>query len=285
MYKINLLNYLVIIILFFSYSISSQSQSNFEPMPLPLLPSQEVVGRFPTYSISGSSKNLKILIDILHKNNYLENKKADYILNVSQISFKLLKAKGNIVLNSFDYKESSYSEFSDLLDAESGYYELIELKNSGSNDYKLSDIFSKAELGKEGARIGESIEIEFVYRSKTKKNGYLTIYLFTTDGMIAQIFPNKYDTNSLLKPNDNYKFPTTNATKKYAIEASTPVGNDRLVLIITEKPLLFSTENIKNYGHLSVLQNNKKLELTRIKQEIKNLSSYGLYEIILDIKE
>ncbi len=285
MYKNKFSNYLVTIILFFSSSISPQSQSNFEPMPLPLLPSQEKVGRFPTYSISGSSKNLKILIDILHKNNYLENKKADYILNVSQNSFKLLKAKSNIVLNSFDYKESSYSEFSDLLDAESGYNELIELKNSGSNDYKLSDIFSKAELGKEGARIGESIEIEFVYRSKTKKNGYLTIYLFTTDGTIAQIFPNKYDTNSLLKPNDNYKFPTPNATKKYTIEASTPVGNDRLVLIITEKPLLFSTENVKNYGHLSVLQNNKKLELTRIKQEIKSLSSYGLYEIILDIKE
>jgi hypothetical protein len=90
-------------------------------------------------------------------------------LNVSQNSFKLLKAKGNIVLNTFEYRESSYLEFSDLLDAEAGYFELIELKNNGNSDYKLSDIFSKAELGKEGARIGESIELEFVYRSKTKK--------------------------------------------------------------------------------------------------------------------
>jgi hypothetical protein len=261
------------------------SQNIFAPIPLPLLPSQDVQENSPTYSISGSSKNLNTLKDILHKYNYSENKKADYILNVSQDSFKLLKAKGNIVLNTFEYRESSYLEFSDLLDAEAGYFELIELKNNGNSDYKLSDIFSKAELGKEGARIGESIELEFVYRSKTKKNGYLTIYLFTTDGMVAQIFPNKYDTNNLLNPNDNYKFPTSNATKKYKLEASTPVGNDRLLLIITEKPILFSNDSIKNYGHLSVLQKNRKLELTKIKQEIKNLSSYGLYEIVLDIKE
>jgi hypothetical protein len=261
------------------------SQNIFAPIPLPLLPSQDVQENSPTYSISGSSKNLNTLKDILNKYNYSENKKADYILNVSQDSFKLLKAKGNIVLNTFEYRESSYLEFSDLLDAEAGYFELIELKNNGNSDFKLSDIFSKAELGKEGARIGESIELEFVYRSKTKKNGYLTIYLFTTDGMVAQIFPNKYDTNNLLNPNDNYKFPTSNATKKYKLEASTPVGNDRLLLIITEKPLLFSNDSIKNYGHLSVLQKNRKLELTKIKQEIKNLSSYGLYEIVLDIKE
>ena len=285
MLKINFLKLIIIFIFLLSLSLFSQSQNQYSPVPLPLLPSQEIGGRFPTYSISGSSKNLNNLIDILRKNNYSENKKSDYILNVSQDSFKLLKAKGNIVLNSFDYKESSYSDFSDLLDAEAGYFDLIELKNNGSNDYKLSDIFSKAELGKEGARIGESIELEFVYRSKTKKNGYLTIYLFTTDGMIAQIFPNKYDTNNLLNPNDNYKFPTSNATKKYKLEASTPVGNDRIMLIVTERPLLFSNDNVKNYGHLSVLQKNKKQELSRIKQELKSMSSYGLYEIVLDIRE
>lgn len=283
MLKINFLKLIIILIFLLPLSLFSQSQNS--PVPLPLLPSQEIGERFPTYSISGSSKNLNNIIDILRKYNYSENKKADYILNVSQNSFKLLKAKGNIVLNTFEYIENSYSEFSDLLDAEAGYFALIELKNNGSNDYKLSDIFSKAELGKEGAKIGESIELEFVYRSKTKKNGYLTIYLFTTDGMIAQIFPNKYDTNNLLNPNDNYKFPTSNATKKYKLEASTPVGNDRLMLIVTEKSLLFSNENVKNYGHLSVLQKNKKQELNRIKQELKSMSSYGLYEIVLDIKE
>ena len=283
MLKINFLKLIIIFIFLLPLSLFSQSQNS--PIPLPLLPSQEIGERFPTYSISGSSKNLNNLIDILRKYNYSENKKADYVLSVSQDSFKLLKAKGNIVLNTFEYRESSYTEFSNLLDAEAGYFDLIELKNNGSNDYKLSDIFSKAELGKEGARIGESIELEFVYRSKTKKNGYLTIYLFTTDGMIAQIFPNKYDTNNLLNPNDNYKFPTSNATKKYKLEASTPVGNDRLMLIVTEKSLLFSNDNVKNYGHLSVLQKNKKQELSRIKQELKSMSSYGLYEIVLDIRE
>ena len=283
--KFLVFKFVIIIYAFLPFTLYSQSQSNYAPIPLPLLSSQDVQENSPSYSVSGSSKNLNILKDILNKYNYTENKKADYLLNVSQNSFKLLKAKGNITLNTFEYRESSYSEFSDLLDAEAGYFELIQLKNNGSNDYKLSDIFSKAELGKEGARIGESIELEFVYRSKTKKNGYLTIYLFTTDGTIAQIFPNKYDTNNLLNPNDNYKFPTSNATKKYKLEASTPVGNDRLLLIITEKSLQFSSENIKNYGHLSVLQKNRKLELNKIKQEIKSLSSYGLYEIVLDIKE
>jgi hypothetical protein len=79
--------------------------------------------------------------------------------------------------------------------------------------------------------------------------------------MVAQIFPNKYDTNNLLNPNDNYKFPTSNATKKYKLEASTPVGNDRLLLIVTEKSLLFSNDNVKNYGHLSVLQKNRKARI------------------------
>lgn len=274
----------LLLVLLFPIIESLYPQSVFSPVPLSLLPDKNTEIHY-TYSIVGKSNSTSSIVNILSEYNFIENKNSDYIIDLSSNSFKFTRRKKNILLGSFDYSTPSLKEFSSMVDTEAGYSRLISLKNNGNNDYKINDLFSKAEQGKEGARIGESIELEFVYRSKTKKIGYLTIYLFTTDGMIAQIFPNKYDTNNILNPNDNYKFPTQNAIKPYKLEAVPPVGNDRLVLIITEKSFSFSSNNIKNYGHLIVLLKNKYEELKKITEELKSTESFGLYEIVLDIKE
>ncbi len=274
----------VLFLTFFFSPLALFSQSQNSPMPLSLLP--EKVNHFPlSFSIQGKSEHSTSIKDILSEYNFTEKKNGEYTLELSNNSFKMIRTKKNILLSSFDYSKSSLKSFADLVDAEAGYSRLISLKNSGNNDYKINELFSKAELGKEGAHVGESIELEFVYRSKTKKQGYLSIYLFTTDGMIAQIFPNKYDSDNLLNPNDNYKFPTQNASKPYKLEAAPPVGNDRIVLIITQKPLSFQTSNTKNYGHLTVLLKNKDEEMKKISDELKSIESYGLYEMILDIRE
>jgi len=273
-----------IFIILFSVIENLYSQSVFSPIPLSLLPDKNKEISY-TYSIVGKSNSITSIVNILSEYNFIENSNSDYIIELSSNSFKFTRKKKNVLLGSFDYSTASLKEFSSMVDAEAGYSRLISLKNNGNNDYKINELFSKAEQGKEGARIGDSIELEFVYRSKTKKVGYLTIYLFTTDGMIAQIFPNKYDTNNILNPNDNYKFPTQNAIKPYKLEAAPPVGNDRLVLIITQKSFSFSSNNIKNYGHLIVLLKNKYEELKKITEELKSTESFGLYEIVLDIKE
>jgi len=273
-----------IFIILFSVIENLYSQSVFSPIPLSLLPDKNKEISY-TYSIVGKSNSITSIVNILSEYNFIENSNSDYIIELSSNSFKFTRKKKNVLLGSFDYSTASLKEFSSMVDAEAGYSRLISLKNNGNNDYKINELFSKAEQGKEGARIGDSIELEFVYRSKTKKVGYLTIYLFTTDGMIAQIFPNKYDTNNILNPNDNYKFPTQNAIKPYKLEAAPPVGNDRLVLIITQKSFSFSPNNIKNYGHLIVLLKNKYEELKKITEELKSTESFGLYEIVLDIKE
>jgi len=273
-----------IFIILFSVIENLYSQSVFSPIPLSLLPDSNAVIPY-TYSIVGKSNSITSIVNILSEYNFIENSNSDYIIELSFNSFKFTRKKKNVLLGSFDYSTASLKEFSSMVDAEAGYSRLISLKNNGNNDYKINELFSKAEQGKEGARIGDSIELEFVYRSKTKKMGYLTIYLFTTDGMIAQIFPNKYDTNNILNPNDNYKFPTQNAIKPYKLEAAPPVGNDRLVLIITQKSFSFSPNNTKNYGHLIVLLKNKYEELKKITEELKSTESFGLYEIVLDIKE
>jgi hypothetical protein len=274
----------LLFVLLFPVIESLYPQSVFSPIPLSLLPDKNAEIPY-SYSIVGKSNSTTSIVNILSENNFIENNNSDYIIELFSNSFKFTRKKKNILLGSFDYSTASLKDFSSMVDAEAGYSRLISLKNNGNNDYKINELFSKAEQGKEGARIGDSIELEFVYRSKTKKVGYLTIYLFTTDGMIAQIFPNKYDTNNILNPNDNYKFPTQNAIKPYKLEAAPPVGNDRLVLIITQKSFSFSPNNIKNYGHLIVLLKNKSEELKKITEELKSTESFGLYEIVLDIKE
>lgn len=274
----------LLFVLLFPVIESLYPQSVFSPIPLSLLPDKNAEIPY-SYSIVGKSNSTTSIVNILSENNFIENNNSDYIIELFSNSFKFTRKKKNVLLGSFDYSTASLKEFSSMVDAEAGYSRLISLKNNGNNDYKINELFSKAEQGKEGARIGDSIELEFVYRSKTKKVGYLTIYLFTTDGMIAQIFPNKYDTNNILNPNDNYKFPTQNAIKPYKLEAAPPVGNDRLVLIITQKSFSFSSNNIKNYGHLIVLLKNKYEELKKITEELKSTESFGLYEIVLDIKE
>jgi len=274
----------LLFVLLFPVIESLYPQSVFSPIPLSLLPDKNAEIPY-SYSIVGKSNSTTSIVNILSENNFIENNNSDYIIELFSNSFKFTRKKKNILLGSFDYSTASLKDFSSMVDAEAGYSRLISLKNNGNNDYKINELFSKAEQGKEGARIGDSIELEFVYRSKTKKVGYLTIYLFTTDGMIAQIFPNKYDTNNILNPNDNYKFPTQNAIKPYKLEAAPPVGNDRLVLIITQKSFSFSSNNIKNYGHLIVLLKNKYEELKKITEELKSTESFGLYEIVLDIKD
>jgi hypothetical protein len=274
----------LLFVLLFPVIESLYPQSVFSPIPLSLLPDKNAEIPY-SYSIVGKSNSTTSIVNILSENNFIENNNSHYIIELFSNSFKFTRKKKNILLGSFDYSTASLKDFSSMVDAEAGYSRLISLKNNGNNDYKINELFSKAEQGKEGARIGDSIELEFVYRSKTKKVGYLTIYLFTTDGMIAQIFPNKYDTNNILNPNDNYKFPTQNAIKPYKLEAAPPVGNDRLVLIITQKSFSFSPNNIKNYGHLLVLLKNKSEELKKITEELKSTESFGLYEIVLDIKE
>lgn len=274
----------LLFVLLFPVIESLYPQSVFSPIPLSLLPDKNAEIPY-SYSIVGKSNSTTSIVNILSENNFIENNNSDYIIELFSNSFKFTRKKKNVLLGSFDYSTASLKEFSSMVDAEAGYSRLISLKNNGNNDYKINELFSKAEQGKEGARIGDSIELEFVYRSKAKKVGYLTIYLFTTDGMIAQIFPNKYDTNNILNPNDNYKFPTQNAIKPYKLEAAPPVGNDRLVLIITQKSFSFSPNNIKNYGHLIVLLKNKSEELKKITEELKSTESFGLYEIVLDIKE
>lgn len=259
------------------------SAQNYTPEPIALSYNQRPVIK---YSIRGKESYLPQVRGIFSQYGFIEsNQKADYILELSKSSFRVLKSKGDIPLNRFEPTEESYKELHSLLDAESGYTELVSLRNNGSPEHKISDIFSKAEVGKEGARVGENIELEYVYRSKAKKEGYLTIYLFTTDGTVVQVFPNKFEPENRLTPNENYKFPSPNAKKSYKLEASPPVGNDRLLLIVTPKPLILNQALIKNYGHLIVLEKNIFEQLKQKKEEITSFSSYHLQEVVLDIRE
>lgn len=239
-----------------------------------------------SYSIRGKESYLPKIKNIFLQHGFLENnQKSDYILELSKTSYRVYKSKGDILLNKFDLGEESFRDLHSLLDAEAGYTILSSLRNNGSPDHKISDVFSKAEVGKEGARVGESIELEYVYRSKNKKEGYLTIYLFTTDGTVAQVFPNKFEPDNKLKPNESYKFPSPNAKKSYRLEASPPVGNDRLILIISPMPLILNSNKTKNYGFLTVIEKNIFEEMKQKKEEISSFSGYHLQELVLDIKE
>lgn len=50
-----------------------------------------------------------------------------------------------------------------------------------------------------GAKLGEDMFFEFVFRSATLPNIYVTMFLWERDGYITQLFPNRYDSNPLVK--------------------------------------------------------------------------------------
>lgn len=85
-------------------------------------------------------------------------------------------------------------------------------------------------------RLQERIGFRYrVTRTDGKKAVYLTVLGYTKDGMIVQLYPNKYTINNKVPINQLNSFPPQKAG--FEIIASPPLGEDKVVIIASTKPV------------------------------------------------
>lgn len=165
---------------------------------------------------------------------------ASYLVLVEKgsSSFKLVHTQSARILGSWSgLNDVSTEELLTILEREKAFQELANLKSSGKRDYKieLTNAVGSRENG--GAAIGDELKIEFIVRSKEEKFTYITILVYGQDGSVTQLFPNKYQADNKIATNTEFAFPPPDAPKKYKLLASTPVGEDTMVVIASDSPV------------------------------------------------
>lgn len=135
-----------------------------------------------------------------------------------------------------------------------------------------------------GAKLGEDMFFEFVFRSATLPNIYVTMFLWERDGYITQLFPNRYDTNPLVKTNQEWRFPNPDTPKKYKMVASEPIGEDTILLITSQAPFPSLPEGSLNGIYLREKETNQATK--GIKRELLDRKlNFKLNRYILEVNE
>jgi hypothetical protein len=160
---------------------------------------------------------------------------APYIILVEKDSFKLVHTQSSRILGSWSgYSDSSSEELLAILEREKAFQELANLKSSGKRDYKIEVTNAVGSKDNGGAAIGEELRVEFIIRSKQEKFAYVTILVYGQDGSVVQLFPNKYQSDNKTATNTEFVFPAVDSPKKYKLLASTPVGEDTMIVIASD---------------------------------------------------
>ncbi|MCB1190576.1 MAG: DUF4384 domain-containing protein [Leptospiraceae bacterium] len=175
--------------------------------------------------------------------------------NHKSTSFKLVQVETTRILGAWEsYTEKNVSELLNILEVEASLIQLINLKSPNKKtEIELMEVFSNAELENEGVKFGEPIEIEYTITSKIKEV-YVTILVYTMDGAIVQVFPNKYQSDNRVPSNTELKFPPENAPGKYKLLAAPPEGYDKIVVIASEKPVVLPQKERVSLGKNGMYQ-------------------------------
>lgn len=174
---------------------------------------------------------------------------ASYLVLVekSSNSFRLVHTQSAKILGSWSsYTDSSSQEFLSILEREKALQELANLKSPGKRDYKIEITNAVGSKDNGGSVIGDELKLEIIVRSKKEQYAYLTILVYGQDGSITQLFPNKYQSDNKIATNTEFVFPPANAPKKYKLIASTPIGEDTMVVIASDSSV--ALENASPLG-------------------------------------
>ncbi len=83
-------------------------------------------------------------------------------------------------------------------------------------------------------RIGEKISLGV----KVTESAYVYIFSLHADGKVDQIFPNRFDSNNILHPNQPKYFGTGS---KFTFRVAGPTGLDKVIAVASKSPLDTST--------------------------------------------
>ena len=155
---------------------------------------------------------------------------ASYLVLVEKgsTSFRIVHTQSSRIIGSWTgLNDTSSQEFLAVLEREKSLQELANLKSPGKRDYKIEITNALGSKDNGGAVIGDELRVEFIIRSKQEKYAYVTILVYGQDGSITQ-------SNNKVETNKEFAFPPPDAPKKYKLIASTPIGEDTMVVIASD---------------------------------------------------
>lgn len=182
--------------------------------------------------------------------------RLDYIVvieNNQNGAFRLLETREGEVLSRWPAStKKNLKKLLNILETERALYELIHIKTSKSKGrtvlfgdiecMKFNEInryIDEVEDDKSNCQFHIKENIRFSYRvvrdNEKKRYAYLTVLLYTTNGRIIQLFPNKHALDNRITTGQENQFPTVDA--KYKLFADYPIGKDRVVFIASVKPV------------------------------------------------
>ncbi len=165
---------------------------------------------------------------------------ASYLVLVEKgsNSFRIVHTQSSRIIGSWSaWSEAASQEFLSVLEREKALQELANLKSPGKRDYKIEITNAVGSKDNGGAAIGDELRIELIIRSKQEKFAYITILVYGQDGSVTQLFPNKYQSDNKVSTNTEFAFPPADAPKKYKLLASTPIGEDTMVVIASDSSI------------------------------------------------
>lgn len=172
---------------------------------------------------------------------------ASYLILVEKGSFKIVNTQSSRILGSWSgWNDISSEEFLTILEREKSLQELVNLKSSGKRDYKIELTNAVGSKDNGGSVIGDELRVEFIVRSKHERYAFITILVYGQDGSITQLFPNRYQSDNKIPTNKEFIFPPLDAPKKYKLIASSPVGEDTMVVIASDTSV--GLENASQMG-------------------------------------
>ena len=90
---------------------------------------------------------------------------------------------------------------------------------------------------------GETLDVTVL----SELDGYLTIYDFTTDGLVHQIFPNEYYSDNLIQRGVNYRIPGN--LLPFVFRVAAPEGEEVLFAVVTSSPVDFLPQEFFDYSY------------------------------------
>lgn len=95
---------------------------------------------------------------------------------------------------------------------------------------------------KRNYKIGGTLTISF----DVDRTLYVQIFIVNSVGKVTALFPNPYQLNNRLKPNQTYQIPPKNAG--FTLDISGPKGKDRIIALASSKPFPTKTLAIDKSG-------------------------------------
>jgi hypothetical protein len=90
--------------------------------------------------------------------------------------------------------------------------------------------------------VGEALDV-FV---ESELDGYLTLYDFTTDGLVHQIYPNEYYSDNSIEAGVEYKIPGN--LLPFVFRVAPPEGEEILFGVVTSRPFSFLPDQYFDYS-------------------------------------